>query len=129
MSKTDKTKPSWLKIKELWAEGEVVIMHACNGYNCNPQVWMSRGRGGQTHWLHSRIPCYVYANDAHSTSKIYGRRPNKATRKALGFEGRNRALLRKLCYEWLHADDRDSIDSFYGAPKRHCQVRDPWDWD
>lgn len=129
MSKTDKTEPSWLKVRELWAKGEVEIIHHCNGYNCNPQVWMPRSRTGQVHRYGDQYPCYVYANDTHSTSKVYGRRPSKATRKQLGFEGRNRALLRKLRYEWLHEPERDTIDSFYGAPQRHRQVCDPWDWD
>lgn len=128
MSKTDKTRPHWVQIREMDTRN-LIAWHRHHGSKWQQEQVCDLDYPLPRHhpdWDRRSCEWHFRHRENHI---VYGRRPNKATRKELGFEGRNRALLRKLRYEWLHETERDTIDSFYGAPKRHRQVCDPWDWD
>ena len=126
MSKIDKTAPYWIHV-QYPPEGVVIeATHHCgNGYDCDLGVYLPSPRhGGRVIMPRCRLWPKRYICD-----KVYGRHPKRATRKALGFENGIRTQLRQLRRQWRLEPDRDSIDSSWGAPRRRCQVRDPWCWD
>lgn len=128
MSKTDKTNPYWVKLaRREWGASE---QHEHHGKyftgTCEVKVPMPPTRG-RDYTATCEVWQSYYNNPAGH--KIWGRHPKRATRKALGFENGIRMELRQLRRQWRLEPDRDSIDSSWGAPRRRCQVRDPWNWD
>lgn len=130
MSRTDKTNPYWLKIRR--REGAVKGFyehHRCGWdryqrirHPCDLDEPRPINRGGK--WQRCEIwPKYSENN------MLYGRHPDRSARKALGFEGGIRARLVRQRRDWRLEPIREDIDSSLGAPRRHCQVRDPWYWD
>lgn len=128
MSKTDKTNPYWMQVQDPPQGVIIVAHHRCgNGYECDLGVYMPCTRGDRGRRV--MMPrCCLWPKQYHCY-KIYGRYPKRSTRRALGFEGAIRADLRRLRRQWAYEPDRESIDSSWGAPRRRCQVRDPWHWD
>lgn len=139
MSRTDKTDPIWVKVARrtntMWPWR---TFHGCHHWAWKPSSLpnlcdlgsreslprnRSNGKKGPT--------CSVDVISCYSTAgrKIWGQHPKRATRRALGFGGRNRMLLRKLRHDWKLEPVRDDIDSTLHAPRRKCQARDPWHWD
>lgn len=128
MSRTDKTDPYWVQIRYRDTNtlrafhrhfGSLYEEHGCQIAYPVPRYYPSFSNWKVCEWW----PRYKEYN------KFFGRRPNKATRKAIGFEAKNRMELRKLRRDWRLESIREDIDSTYGAPRRRCQVRDPWHWD
>lgn len=134
MSKTDKTNPYWIHVQHPPKGVTIVARHRCgNGRECDLGVYLPAQRAEHIrhagHWRSIILPrCQLWPKSYHC-DKIYGRHPKQSTRKALGFEGAIRADLRRLRRHWASEPDRESIDSSWGAPRRRCQVRDPWHWD
>ena len=132
MSKTDKTNPYWVQIRR--REGAVKGFyehHRCVlGRPCNLGEPLPVTRSGVSRvWNpERRYACEIWPKYSEN-NMIFGRRPKRSTRKAYGFEGAIRAELRRLRRQWAYEPDRESIDSSWGAPRRRCQVRDPWHWD
>lgn len=129
MSRTDKTNPSWVKM--LRREGNVKPWQIWHNHNkhaesgCNPVVVLPETYG---RWRF--VDCEVWPRHTWSElNRIYGRHPNRETRRLLGFEGRNRMLLRRLRRDWRLEPVREDIDSTLWAPRRRCQVRDTWRFD
>ena len=126
MSKTDKTNPYWVKIAQ--REGNV-------------RPWREYHRHHWDYWdgvctLRNPLPrvrdatfhaCEVWNRD-EDNGKIFGRRPKRSTRKAMGRSRRHRADLVRLRRLWLW-QDREDIDSLENAPINHRYLYDPWDWD
>lgn len=126
MSKTDKTNPYWVKIarrdcsvKEIHAHHGKDFHGTCEIVNALPMTRRSKDIPSCEAW----VSFYGRWGD-----KIFGRTPKKSTRKLIGFEGKIRGELNRLRRQWIHTD-RDDIDSSWGAPRRRCQVRDPWHWE
>lgn len=127
MSKTDKTDPYWIQVQRPPKGVVIVEHHRCgNGRKCDLGIYLpcTRRPGGRRVLMpHCNLWPKRYRCD-----KIFGRHPRREVRKALGFEGKIRGELVKLRRQWRH-EDREGIDSSWGAPRRRCQVRDPWHWD
>lgn len=128
MSKTDKTDPYWIQLLNPPAGVIVEGLHRCgNGFECDMGVYLPKPRNGP----HGGVVlprCRLWTK-RYYCSKIYGRHPKREVRKALGFEGKNRGELLRLRRLWRLEPIREDIDSSWGAPRRRCQVRDPWNWD
>lgn len=135
MSRTDKTNPYWLKI----ARGDV--------YGSQFEVTHRCVRS--SHWdFRKQLPECIIAppiprsRDEHKVDgceiwvsaydvpgrKMWGNRPNKATRKAMGFEGGNRMRLRALRLRWK-SEPWEDIDSTENAPRNKRHSHDRWHWD
>lgn len=127
MSKTDKTDPHWIHVQNPPKGVIIVAHHYCGGnIECDLGVYLPCTRG--EHQRRVVMPrCRLWPKRYHC-DKIYGRHPRREVRRALGFEGKIRGELVKLRRQWRF-EDRDDIDSSWGAPRRRCQVRDPWHWD
>lgn len=132
MSRTDKTNPYWLKIKrdELYGE-PLEIWHYCHRDKfrrahmpgCTPEPGLPATRRV------SKWYCRIYVSAYGLRGrKIWGNRPDKATRKAIGFEGRNRMLLRQMKLAWKSAPLED-IDSTENAPRNKRHSHNRWLWD
>lgn len=122
MSKTDKTNPPW--VKETRREGNrkpwrIYHLPSCRGM-CTPIPRLDPFFP----WLDCEIVCRYSDND-----KIYGRRPNRVTRKALGRNDAARAELVRLRRQWAREPDREDIDSMWHAPTARRHLFDPWWWD
>lgn len=130
MSHTDKTDPPWVQLERMLRINKVLIIHYCHSHDCKPMVWRPSGRRQhECCWRHDRVAyCDVWGRSGEEY-KIFKRRPRKSTRKELGNEGKIRAQLRKLRQDWKYSSTREDIDSSFGAPRRHCQVRDLWSFD
>lgn len=129
MSHTDKTDPPWVQLERMLRVNKVLIIHYCHSHDCEPNVWLPAVRGGLTRNIRYRFMyCDVWGRSGEEY-KMFKRRPRKAARRALGNEGKIRAQLRKLRQDWKHCTAREDIDSSFGAPRRHCQVRDRRSFD
>lgn len=130
MSKTDKTNPPWVKLARREWGARPRHWHHGRWFTgiCEEVAPVPRSRRSKQD---TGIGCEIWISyySDYAGGKVYGRRPKRSTRKALGFEGAIRADLRRLRRQWAYEPDRESIDSSWGAPRRRCQVRDPWHWD
>ncbi len=127
MSKTDKTNPHWVKIRRRdvgireYHEHHGKYFHGvCELVDAMPMTRRGKEEASCEAWVS------YYGRWGH---KIFGRTPKRATRKLLGFEGKNRGELLRLRRLWKLEPIREDIDSSWAAPRRRCQVRDPWNWD
>lgn len=129
MSKTDKTNPWWVKIRR--REGNVKPLkeyheHRGGHKECDIDAYLPVPRCMWPVTPQTNCELWMRHSDNHM---FYGRRPNRETRKALGFEGTNRMRLRKLRIQWKQEPIREDIDSTLHAPRNAKYVRDPWCWD
>lgn len=135
MSRTDKTNPYWLKI----ARGDVYgspldVTHRCIRKSkwdrretlpdCIIVVPLPMTRGYKRF---ENCELWVSAYDVPGR-KVWGNRPDKATRKEMGFEGRNRMLLRQLRLRWK-SEPLEDIDSTENAPRNKRHSHNRWHWD
>ena len=135
MARTDKTNPDWVKVTR--REGNTKpwrVWHLCLGAprpygkehragRCEPMVPLPQTRrNGQERG------CEIYCA-YHDNDKIYGRRPKRSTRKAMGKDGSSRAKLVAQRRAWRLEPEPDTIDGLEGASQRHRQLYDPWWWD
>lgn len=135
MSRTDKTNPYWLKIKHRDVYGSPLdVTHRCvrsSRWDCRetlpeciiaPPIPRSRDE-------HKVDGCEVWVSAYDILGrKVWGNRPDKATRKAVGFEGRNRMLLRQMKLAWKSAPLED-IDCTENAPRNKRHSHNRWHWD
>lgn len=127
MSRTDKTDPYWIRLLNPPKGVIVEAVHRCgNGVECDLGVYLPAPRHGPRRGV--VLPRCSLWTKRYYNSKIYGRHPCREVRKAMGYEGGIRGELRRLRRDWKY-EDREDIDSSWGAPRRRCQVRDPWNWD
>lgn len=134
MSRTDKTNPYWLKIARGDTHGAPrEHHHLCQdakkyGYTpipeCNlappvPNVRRNGERRGCQIWVGAYDP---------RSHKVWGHHRSNSYRKAEGFEGRNRMLLRQMKLAWKSAPLED-IDSTENAPRNKRHSHNRWLWD
>jgi|SRR5688572_6395642 len=126
MSKTDKTNPYWMHIKYPPKGVVIVAQHRCGGgFECDLGVPMPGVRGT---WRRAALlRCQLWPK-RYRCDKVFGRRPNRSTRKAMGRDRALRHDLVRLRRLWLWQDLED-IDSLENAPINHRYLYDPWDWD
>ncbi len=129
MSRTDKTNPYWVKIRR--REGNIKPLreyheHRGGHKECDIDAYMPVPRRLWPVVPQQNCELWMRHSDNHM---FYGRRPKRSTRKAIGFENGIRMRLVAQRRDWRLEPIRDDIDSSLGAPRRHCQVRDPWHWD
>lgn len=123
MSKTDKTRPGWMVLLDPPRGVRIRVNHWCHKLHqeCDLGVYMGLPRSTGHRF------CTIWGAYGDN-DKVYGRVPKRSARKALGFEGRNRMLLRQLRKTWRFTDPED-IDSREYAPTRAAYVYNRWNWD
>lgn len=132
MSRTDKTRPYWVQLRDPEFRYPLHESHSCdkptwqryyrqNG--CDLKFPLPPTRRGM--WRGCEIWCRYRDYD-----KVFGRRPIGKKRKGWGKDGAARAHLRKLRHGWLTTapEDYDTIDSFERAPTQR-QLWRCWYWD
>lgn len=127
MSKTDKTNPYWVKLARREWGAKVKHVHHGKWFTGICVVAAPRPIPRRDNDL---SVCEIWQSYYSSRfgSKIWERFPRRKVRKLIGFEGKVRGELVKLRRRWRY-EDREDIDSSWGAPRRRCQVRDPWHWE
>lgn len=128
MSKTDKTRPYWVQLRDPLFPYGLSATHFCHnelrrrhyGSECDldfPLPVTRRAEHGCSLWPRYR-----------DNDKIYGR--SRWRRNYPSMDGRARASLRKLRADWLKTapEDREDIDSRTDVPRSKWLWRS-WYWD
>lgn len=121
MSRTDKTRPYWVQMRDPQFPYGVTASHWCNGGRCDLDfpVPVTRRQGWRG--------CELWARYQHN-NKLYGR--SNWRRNHPSHDGPARAALRRLRQQWLKVtvEDRQDIDSTTDAPTQRWLWRG-WHWD
>lgn len=137
MSKTDKTRPYWVQLRDPrlglpLRTHHNVWFHARHDGPCDPDFptpvtrrpsFMWYLRQGDPSWPHCEVwTCY------RDNDKIFGR--SRWRRNYPSMDGKARASLRKLRADWLKTapEDREDIDSRTDVPRSKWLWRS-WYWD
>jgi hypothetical protein len=123
MSRTDKTRPYWVQLRDPLFPWPLRAHHRHHwpwpGHECNLDfpLPVTRGRGSCKWWPRDK-----------DNDKIYGRRRYQRTYPS--FHNQARASLRNLRAQWLKAtpEDREDIDSRENLPTARWLWRS-WYWD
>lgn len=128
MSRTDKTRPYWVQMRDpLFPWGKKLWHWHYHDHECHPEFPMppTRRHGGRNTLRRGGCQWWPKYGDHE---KIFGRSGWRRTHP--GQEGRARAAARRLITEWIKtaADDREDIDSYQDAPSQRWLWR-KWYWD
>lgn len=122
MSKTDKTRPDWVQLRDPGFKFGVVEFHFHRkGHECDisERLPVTRRNGGLS-W------CTLWPKYA-DMGKTLGRPRFRRSFKSFQ-DGRARADLRRLRAKWLKETDRQEIDSTDNLPTSRWRWR-RWYWD
>ena len=125
MSRTDKTRPYWVQLRDPdfpWPITERHHHHGCFGTTKECDIDfplpVTRRQGLR--------PCEYWCKYSHN-NKIYGRSGYRRSFRSFQ-DRRARGKLRELRYKWLRETDREEIDSTENAPSHRWLWR-RWYWD
>lgn len=125
MSRTDKTRPYWVQLRDpdfpwpIRAHHRCVASSYCASKECDLHFPVPVTRG-------PRWGCEYWCEYKHN-SKIYGRPGYRRSFRSFQ-DRRARGKLRELRYKWLRETDREEIDSTEDAPSQRWLWR-RWYWD
>lgn len=125
MSRTDKTRPYWVQLRDPDFPWPIRQIHRHNHYfgnnpECDIDFPMPRTRTG----FHRGCEYWPRYRD---NDKIYGRSGYRRSLRSFQ-DGRVRADLRRLKSKWLKECEREEIDSTENLPTSRWRWR-RWYWD